>query len=163
MKTKTMVGILGKLDLDGKKCLILDEGRNDQPDAVLPQYPESHVPSRRAGQRLRIAATPMSCVIHQGGSGESARGVRMSPGSASDYQDAHRRPSGPRCCKQTKQRIRLRSRQAAPTSIAIKEGGRKGVQRQGRRSTHGDRAGQTETPWAGSKASRRPGRRRSSA
>ena len=29
IRTKSVIGILGKLDLDGKKCLILDEGRND--------------------------------------------------------------------------------------------------------------------------------------
>jgi len=29
IKTKSMAGILSKLDLAGKKCLILDEGRND--------------------------------------------------------------------------------------------------------------------------------------
>jgi large subunit ribosomal protein L4 len=29
-KTKTVIGILGRLDLKGKKCLILDEGRNEK-------------------------------------------------------------------------------------------------------------------------------------
>jgi len=29
IKTKSVVSMLGKLDLNGKKCLILDEGRND--------------------------------------------------------------------------------------------------------------------------------------
>lgn len=29
IKTKSVVTVLGKLDLDGKKCLLLDEGRND--------------------------------------------------------------------------------------------------------------------------------------
>jgi len=30
IKTKAVVGIMSRLDLDGKKCLLLDEGRNDK-------------------------------------------------------------------------------------------------------------------------------------
>ncbi|MEW5796832.1 MAG: 50S ribosomal protein L4 [Candidatus Zixiibacteriota bacterium] len=30
IKTKAMVGVLSKLDLAGRRCIILDEGRNDQ-------------------------------------------------------------------------------------------------------------------------------------
>ena len=30
IKTKAMVGVLSKLDLDDKKCLLLDEGKNDK-------------------------------------------------------------------------------------------------------------------------------------
>lgn len=29
IKTKSIISMLGKLDIDGKKCIILDEGRND--------------------------------------------------------------------------------------------------------------------------------------
>ena len=30
IKTKAIIGMMTKLDLDGKKCLVLDEGRNDK-------------------------------------------------------------------------------------------------------------------------------------